>query len=86
MTTALPTQRSPRIATLLAKMRSSTRAKIIFALDATASRQGVWDLACQLQSQMFEEAAKLGRLDIQLVWYRGTSNFRTRIGPPTRKS
>jgi hypothetical protein len=66
----LPTQPSPRIAALLEKTRRS-RGRLIFALDATASREGMWDLACQLQSAMFEEAAKIGRLEIQLVWYRG---------------
>jgi hypothetical protein len=55
---------------LLAKARSA-RARLIFALDATASREGTWDLACQLQSSMFGEAAKIGGLEIQLVWYRG---------------
>jgi hypothetical protein len=63
---------TPRVAALLARMRSA-RAKLIFALDATASREATWDLACQLQSAMFEEAAKIGGLEIQLVWYRGDS-------------
>jgi hypothetical protein len=49
----------------------SARAKLIFALDATASREAMWDLACQLQNEMFEEAARIGGLEIQLVWYRG---------------
>jgi hypothetical protein len=61
---------SPRVAALLAEMKSA-RARLIFALDATASRQPTWDLACQLQSAMFEEAAKIGGLEIQLLFYRG---------------
>jgi hypothetical protein len=44
---------------------------LIFAIDATGSRQPTWDIACQLQSQMFEEVAAIGGLDIQLVYYRG---------------
>ena len=47
------------------------RGRLIFALDATQSRRPSWDLACQLQSEMFEEASRIGRLDIQLVYYRG---------------
>jgi hypothetical protein len=47
------------------------RARLIFALDATASRQPVWDTASHLQAQMFETVAAVGGLDIQLVYYRG---------------
>ena len=47
------------------------RGRLIFALDATASRQPTWDMACQLQSSMFEEAARIGGLEIQLVFFRG---------------
>jgi hypothetical protein len=47
------------------------RGRIIFALDATASRQSTWDTAAQLQAQMFETAAAIGGLDIQLMFYRG---------------
>jgi hypothetical protein len=47
------------------------RGRLIFALDATMSRQPTWDTACRLQAEMFEEARKVGTLDIQLVYYRG---------------
>jgi hypothetical protein len=47
------------------------RGRLIFALDATMSRQPTWDTACRLQAEMFEEARKVGSLDIQLVYYRG---------------
>jgi hypothetical protein len=47
------------------------RGRLIFALDATASRQPTWDRACRLQGEMFEAAAGLGGLDVQLVFYRG---------------
>ncbi len=47
------------------------RGRLIFALDATMSRQPTWDTALKLQSEMFEEAAKVGGLDIQLAYYRG---------------
>jgi hypothetical protein len=68
----LSAQPSPRVATLLEKMRSS-RPRVIFALDATASREATWDLASQLQSKMFEEAAGL---EVQLLYYRGPDEVR----------
>ncbi len=54
---------------------TGTRGRLIFALDATASRQPTWDRAFQYQSDMFAAAAELGGLDLQLVWYRGTGEF-----------
>lgn len=48
-----------------------TRGRLIFSLDATASRQQTWDQAMQIQAEMFEQAAGLGGLDVQLVFYRG---------------
>jgi hypothetical protein len=47
------------------------RGRIIFALDATMSRQPLWDTACKLQSDMFREVATAGGLEVQLVFYRG---------------
>ena len=47
------------------------RARLIFALDATASRKPTWDRACSVQGEMFLEADKLGGLDVQLAFYRG---------------
>jgi len=47
------------------------RGRLIFALDATMSRQPTWDTACTLQADMFREAASIGGLDIQLVYFRG---------------
>src|SRR5579863_524044 len=49
------------------------RGRLIFALDATASREATWDRACRLQGEMFETAAALGGLDVKLVFYRGFS-------------
>ena len=66
----LPTQPSPRVAALLEKMRRS-RGRLIFALDATGSRESTWDLATRLQTEMFKEAASIGGLDVQLLYYRG---------------
>ncbi len=52
------------------------RGRLIFALDATMSRQPTWDTACRLQAQMFDEARSVGSLDIQLVYYRGFNECR----------
>jgi hypothetical protein len=51
------------------------RGRLIFALDATASRQPTWDRACGIQAEMFEATSALGGLDIQLVFYRGFREF-----------
>lgn len=52
------------------------RGRLIFALDATMSRQPTWDLAQGLQQQMFAAAGALGGLDVQLVYFRGLSECR----------
>jgi len=48
-----------------------TGGRLIFAMDATASRQATWDRACEIQAEMFTEAARMGGLQIQLCYYRG---------------
>jgi hypothetical protein len=50
---------------------SGARGRLIFALDATASREPSWDRACRIQGEMFEATAALGGLDVKLVYYRG---------------
>lgn len=50
--------------------------RLMFALDATMSRQPTWDRACELQAEMFAEAAQLGGIAIQLVYYRGIGECR----------
>jgi hypothetical protein len=55
---------------------SGQRGRLIFALDATMSRQPLWDTACRLQADMFREAAAIGGLDVQLVYYRGLGECR----------
>jgi hypothetical protein len=52
------------------------RGRLIFALDATMSRQPTWDTACRLQADMFAEAAAIGGLDVQLVYFRGLAECR----------
>ena len=55
---------------------AGTRGRLVFALDATLSRQPTWDIACELQADMFRETAAIGGLDIQLVYYRGLGECR----------
>ncbi len=55
---------------------ASGRGRLIFALDATLSRQPTWDLAQALQAKMFQTAAGLGGLEVQLVYYRGFNECR----------
>jgi hypothetical protein len=47
--------------------------RLLFAMDATMSRQPTWDLALELQSDMFEVVKQVGGLDVQLVYFRGFS-------------
>lgn len=49
--------------------------RLMFAMDATASREPTWDRACKLQGEMFTATQALGALEIQLVWYRGFGEF-----------
>jgi hypothetical protein len=60
----------------LASVGGGARGRLIFALDATASRQPTWDSACQLQAEMFREAGAIGGLEVQLVYYRGLGECR----------
>lgn len=55
---------------------SGRRGRLLFAMDATASREASWDMACQIQGDMFAETATLGGLDVQLAFYRGFREFR----------
>ncbi len=72
----------------LGPRQDGKRGRLIFALDATMSRQPMWDLACNLQAEMFQEAAAAGGLDVQLVYYRGVSECRSSkwVSDPKRLS
>ncbi|RAI42893.1 VWA domain-containing protein [Rhodoplanes roseus] len=56
---------------------AGARGRLVFALDATMSRQPTWDTACRLQADMFAETAAIGGLDVQLVYFRGLSECRS---------
>ena len=53
------------------------KGRLIFAMDATMSRQPTWDRALHIQSEMFEETAQIGGLDVQLVFFRGFNECRS---------
>lgn len=55
---------------------SAGRGRLLFAMDATASREPTWDRACQIQGEMFDATASLGGLSVQLAYYRGFGEFR----------
>ncbi len=50
---------------------TSGRGRLIFAMDATMSRQPSWDMALALQGDMFRAVKAVGGLDVQLVYFRG---------------
>ncbi len=49
--------------------------RLMFAIDATASRQPTWDTACQLQRRMFDATGQIAQLSVQLCYYRGFAEF-----------
>jgi hypothetical protein len=46
--------------------------RLVFSIDATASRQRAWHIARDLQAHMFIEAGSVGMLNLQLVYFQGT--------------
>jgi len=81
--TPAPASSRPEIEAFIERVKSlgpaatgGKRGRLVFALDATMSRQPTWDSACALQADMFREAASIGGLDIQLVYFRGLGECR----------
>jgi len=64
------------LAAAVAANKAAGRGRLIFALDATASRECMWDTARRLQGDMFHEVAAIGGLDVQLVYYRDLDECR----------
>lgn len=56
--------------------RDGSTGRLLFAIDATASRQPTWDRACHLQNHMFRAASKLGGLAMSVCFFRGFDEFR----------
>lgn len=70
------------VAEFIAKMKTMGsvaavgRGRLIFAMDATMSRAPTWDMALQLQGDMFHAVKQVGGLDVQLVYFRGMGECR----------
>jgi hypothetical protein len=81
--TPAETSSDSEVSDFLAKMKATgpakagaERGRLIFAMDATMSRQPAWDRALQIQAEMFAETARVGGLDVQLVYFRGFGECR----------
>lgn len=64
-----------KVKTMPAVRTPGQRGRLLFALDATASRQPAWDRAARLHGEMFAATQSLGGLEIQLCWYCGFGEF-----------
>jgi len=53
------------------------RGRLVFAMDATMSRQPTWDMALALQADMFDVVREIGGLDVQLIFFRGAGECRS---------
>ncbi len=73
---------SEKIAAFLAEAKArpprptGARGRLIFALDATMSRQPTWDLACRSQAEMFAAASRVGGIEVRLTYFRGHGEAR----------
>ncbi|MFT4517788.1 MAG: hypothetical protein ACI9JM_000165 [Halioglobus sp.] len=71
---------STEIAQFLQKSQSiaefvDKQPRLLFAVDATASRQPTWDTASHQQQEMFAATQKVSALSVQLCYYRGFAEF-----------
>jgi hypothetical protein len=60
----------------LAPHQGANRGRLVFAMDATMSRQPTWDMALSLQAGMFHAVKDVGGLDVQLTYFRGAGECR----------
>jgi hypothetical protein len=78
-TAGLPVSSKNDVQNFLSKLATLTKsggdARLIFSLDATASRQNTWDVATKLQTEMFLSTQELGGLNVQLCYFRGFGDF-----------
>ncbi len=63
------------VAAITPAKHTTAPGRLLFAMDATASREPTWDRACAIQSEMFTEAARVGSLAVQLCHYCGFRGF-----------
>lgn len=71
---------STEISQFLAKSKAisqfvEAQPRLLFAVDATASRQPTWDRASHLQQEMFKATQRISTLSVQLCYYRGFHDF-----------
>ena len=65
-----------KVARMPAVRAASARpGRLVFAVDATASRQPAWDRACALTGEMFIATRDLGGLAVSLAYWRGYLEF-----------
>jgi len=84
MTAKLPDKKSNAedIQAFIGKVKNTalvtnvSKGRLIFAMDATASREHCWDMASHQHAAMFVEADKVSTLSVQLCYYRGFSEFK----------
>lgn len=78
----VPASQDADVAQFIAQMKSMTpaagagRGRLVFAMDATMSREATWDLALGLQAEMFRTVKSVGGLDVQLIYFRGAGECR----------
>src|SRR5690606_26120162 len=63
----------------MARPDAAADGRLLFALDATMSRQPTWDLACSLQAEMFRAIPKPSALQVQLLYFRRHGGCRASI-------
>ena len=88
-TVEVPRSSGAEVDVFLARLKTITpagsgRGRLIFAMDATMSRQPTWDLALGQQADMFRAVKEIGGLDVQLVYFRGFGETRASkwVGDP----
>ncbi|MDT8427781.1 MAG: VWA domain-containing protein [Pseudomonadales bacterium] len=64
-----------KVAAMPAVATGGNSGRLLFALDATASREASWEQAKALQAEMFACAQSLGGLHMQLCYFRGFMDF-----------
>lgn len=57
------------------RQRVAGQKRLLFAMDATASREPTWAVACTLHDAMFEAIVGEKHLAVQLCYYRGMADF-----------
>jgi hypothetical protein len=64
------------VAKLPPRPSAGGRGRLLFAMDATASREPTWDLASAQQGEMFLAAGEGAGLEVRLAFYRGFDEFK----------